>query len=63
MPVGEVLLELLDDQRDVLWLDGYEDDVGVFQNLQLAEWGYCEVRFRQERISAVADRKTADLCI
>ncbi len=38
MPVFEVLLELLDDQRDVLWLDGYEDDVGVFHDLQVAEW-------------------------
>ncbi len=63
MPVLEVLLELLDDQRDVLWLDGYEDDVGVFHDLHVAVWGHCKLRFRQERIPAFADRKTADLCI
>jgi len=36
MPVCEVLLELLNDQRDVLWLNGYEDDFGVFHDLQIA---------------------------
>lgn len=60
MPVFEVLLELLDDQRHILWLDGYEDDVGVFHDLQVAVWGYCKVRFR---LPAFANRKTADLCI
>ena len=63
MPVFEVLLELLDDQRDVLWLDGDEDDVGVFHDLQVAVHGYCKLRFRGEMIPAFADRKTADLCI
>ncbi len=51
MPVFEVLLELLDDQRDVLWLDGYEDDVGVFHDLQVAEWGYCKKGYQRSQIA------------
>ncbi len=63
MPVFEVLLELLDDQRDVLWLDRYEDDVGVFNDLQAAVWGCCKLRFTRQRIPAFADRKMADLSV
>lgn len=63
MPVFEMLLELLDDQRDVLWLDGYEDDVGVFHDLQIAVWSWCELRFTGTKLPAPADRKTADLSV